>query len=43
MFRLALIPRLLRTGCYEPLEEIFDLGGELRDDMCDGLTTLLQG
>jgi phage terminase large subunit-like protein len=32
-----------RTGCEELLGQIFNLGVESHDDLCDGLTTLLQG
>ena len=32
-----------RTEYKELLGQIFNLGGELRDDLCDGHTTLLQG
>jgi hypothetical protein len=36
----ALFPR---SGCEQLLEQIFNLGVESKDDLCDGLTTLLQG
>jgi phage terminase large subunit-like protein len=32
-----------RTGCEQLLGQIFNLGVESHDDLCDGLTTLLQG
>jgi phage terminase large subunit-like protein len=32
-----------RTGCEELLGQIFNLGIDSHDDLCDGLTTLLQG
>jgi phage terminase large subunit-like protein len=32
-----------RTGCEELLGQMFNLGVESHDDLCDGLTTLLQG
>ena len=32
-----------RTEYKELLGQIFNLGVKLRDDLCDGLTTLLQG
>jgi phage terminase large subunit-like protein len=32
-----------RTGCEELLGQVFNLGVESHDDLCDGLTTLLQG
>jgi hypothetical protein len=32
-----------RTDCEHLLGQIFNLGVESRDDLCDGLTTLLQG
>jgi phage terminase large subunit-like protein len=32
-----------RTECKELLGQIFNLGFESRDDLCDGLTTLPQG
>lgn len=32
-----------RTGCEELLGQVFNLGIESHDDLCDGLTTLLQG
>jgi phage terminase large subunit-like protein len=32
-----------RTGCEELLGQIFNLGVESHDDLCDGLTTLLLG
>jgi phage terminase large subunit-like protein len=32
-----------RTGCEELLGQIFNLGVESHDDLCDGLTILLQG
>jgi phage terminase large subunit-like protein len=32
-----------RSGCEQLLGQIFNLGVESHDDLCDGLTTLLQG
>src|ERR1035437_3683985 len=32
-----------RTGCEQLLGQIFNLGVESHDDLCDGLTTLLNG
>jgi phage terminase large subunit-like protein len=32
-----------RTGCEQSLGQIFNLGVESHNDLCDGLTTLLQG
>ena len=32
-----------RSGCGQLLAQIFNLGVEAHDDLCDGLTTLLQG
>jgi phage terminase large subunit-like protein len=32
-----------RAGCEELLGQVFNLGVESHDDLCDGLTTLLQG
>lgn len=32
-----------RAGCEELLGQMFNLGVESHDDLCDGLTTLLQG
>jgi len=32
-----------RTGCEELLGQVFNLGVESHDDLCDGLTYLLQG
>ena len=32
-----------RSGCEHLLGQIFNLGVESHDDLCDGLTTLLQG
>jgi phage terminase large subunit-like protein len=32
-----------RTGCEELLGQVFNLGVESHDDLCDGLTTLLLG
>lgn len=32
-----------RSGCEQLLAQIFNLGVEAHDDLCDGLTTLLQG
>jgi phage terminase large subunit-like protein len=34
---------LFRSGCEQLLGKIFNLGVESHDDLCDGLTTLLQG
>lgn len=36
----ALFPR---TGCEELLGQVFNLGVESHDDLCDSLTYLLQG
>ncbi len=32
-----------RAGCEELLGQVFNLGVESHDDLCDGLTALLQG
>ena len=32
-----------RAGCEELLGQVFNLGVESRDDLCDGITTPLQG
>ena len=32
-----------RTGCEDLLGQVFNLGIESHDDLCDGLTNLLQG
>ena len=32
-----------RSGCEQLLGQIFNLGVAAHDDLCDGLTTLLQG
>jgi len=32
-----------RSECEQHLAQIFNLGVEAPDDLCDGLTTLLQG
>jgi phage terminase large subunit-like protein len=32
-----------RSGCERLLGQIFNLGVESHDDLCDGLTALLQG
>jgi phage terminase large subunit-like protein len=32
-----------RTGCEQLLGQVFNIGVESHDDLCDGLTTLIQG
>jgi len=45
LHRVRGIPTVLfpRTGCEQLLGQVFNLGVESHDDLCDGLTTLLNG